>query len=119
MERCVFNGIRDRVSRLIHACQHGFTTGKSCVTQLIEVLDIIGSHLDSGGQVDTIYLDMSKAFDKVDHHTLAKSCPYTVSAVIFYYGLNLISQTANSELLFRGEYQNTYPSPLASLKGLY
>ena len=36
------------------------------------VLDIIGSHLDSGGQVDTIYLDMSKAFDKVDLRILTK-----------------------------------------------
>ncbi|CAB4000220.1 sodium-coupled monocarboxylate transporter 1-like [Paramuricea clavata] len=39
--------------------------GKSCVTQLIEVLDTIGSNLDLGKQIDAIYLDMSKAFDKL------------------------------------------------------
>ena len=39
-------------------------------TNLLEALDHIGSLLDSGSQVDTIYLDMSKAFDKVSHRRL-------------------------------------------------
>ena len=42
------------------------------MTQLVEVLDFIGSQLDNGGQVDVIYLDMSKAFDKVSHCKLLK-----------------------------------------------
>ena len=42
------------------------------MTQLVEVLDYIGSQLDNGGQVDIIYLDMSKAFDKVSHCKLLK-----------------------------------------------
>jgi hypothetical protein len=33
-------------------------------------LDNIGSLLDSGNQIDVIYLDMSKAFDKVNHELL-------------------------------------------------
>ena len=37
------------------------------MTQLIEVLDTIGSQLDIGKQIDVIYLDMSKEFDKVSH----------------------------------------------------
>ena len=37
------------------------------MTQLIEVLDTISSQLDLGKQIDVIYLDMSKAFDKVSH----------------------------------------------------
>ena len=44
----------------------------SCVTPLVEVLEFIGSQLDNGGQVDVIYLDMSKAFDKVSHHILLR-----------------------------------------------
>ena len=47
--------------------QHGFIPGKSCVTQLVEVIDKTGSLLDSGKQTDVIYLDMSKAFAKVQH----------------------------------------------------
>ena len=42
------------------------------MTQLVEVLDFIGSQLDNRGQVDVIYLDMSKAFDKVSHCKLLR-----------------------------------------------
>ena len=37
------------------------------MSQLIEVFDKIGSQLDRGKQIGVIYLDMSKAFDKVSH----------------------------------------------------
>jgi hypothetical protein len=72
MERCLFNSIKDYVIGLISKCQHGFIAGRSCVTQLVDVLDYIGAQLDNGGQVDTVYLDMSKAFDKVSHPKLLK-----------------------------------------------
>ena len=39
-------------------------------SQLIEVLDHIGRDLDRGKQIDVLYLDMSKAFDKVSHAKL-------------------------------------------------
>ena len=44
--------------------------GKSCITQLVEVLDRIGRELDHGKQIDVLYLDMSKAFDRVSHAKL-------------------------------------------------
>ena len=46
--------------------------GKSCVTQLIEVLDQLGRELDRGKQIDVLYLDMSKAFDRVSHAELIR-----------------------------------------------
>ena len=55
---------------LISRNQHGFLPGRSCLTQLISVLHYIGGQLDAGKQIDIIYLDMSKAFDKVDHTKL-------------------------------------------------
>ena len=70
LDRCVLNNVKDWLYGLVNECQHGFLIGKSCVTNLIEALDYIGSVLDKGGQIDTIYLDMSKAFDKVDHGLL-------------------------------------------------
>ena len=70
LERCIFNNIRDHLFQTIHSNQHGFLPGKSCVTNLLDALDYIGSCLDQGGQVDTIYLDMSKAFDRINHQSL-------------------------------------------------
>ena len=70
LERCVLRNIRDHLQQLINDSQHGFTPGKSCTTQLLEVLDYIGSLLDSGKQIDVVYMDMSKAFDKVHHKDL-------------------------------------------------
>ena len=69
-ERCMLNCIKDNLYHVISLKQHGFCTGRSRVTNLVEALDHIGSLLDSGSQVDTIYLDMSKAFDKVSHRRL-------------------------------------------------
>ena len=70
LERCMLNNIKSHLYQRVHSCQHGFLTGKSCITNLIEVLDYIGTLLDSGCQIDVVYLDMSKAFDKVGHELL-------------------------------------------------
>ena len=71
LERCVLAGLRDHISHLISREQYdGFLAGRSCVTQLTRVLHYIGGQLDAGKQIDIIYLDMSKAFYKVDHTKL-------------------------------------------------
>ena len=62
--------IRRQFSRAIHDHQHGFLQGKSCVTNLLEALEYVGACLDTGGQVDILYLDMSKAFDRINHKRL-------------------------------------------------
>ena len=79
-ERCVLIRLRDHLLVMLHRAQHGFIPGKSCVTQLVEVIDYIGSLQDSGKQTDVIYLDMSKAFDKVQHSLiLDKLRQYNIS----------------------------------------
>ena len=69
-ERCALNRFMDHLYHVISPKQHGFWIGRSCVTNLLEAFDHIGSLLDSGSRVDTIYFDMSKAFDKVSHRRL-------------------------------------------------
>lgn len=51
LERCVFYNIKDHLYTVIKNTQHGFIRGRSCVTNLLEVLDYIGSVLDEGGQI--------------------------------------------------------------------
>ena len=50
--------------------QHGFRTGLSCLTQLLEHFELILEILESGANADVLYLDFAKAFDKVDHGIL-------------------------------------------------
>ena len=47
--------------------QHGFRQQRSCKSQLILTTNKFARCLDSGGQIDAIALDFSKAFDKVPH----------------------------------------------------
>ena len=49
--------------------QHGFRKGRSCLTDLLEFLEVVTASLDQGKQLD-VCLDFSKAFDKVLHRRL-------------------------------------------------
>ena len=55
---------------IINEQQHGFVRLKSCVTNLLECLDIITQAINQGASVDLIFLDFAKAFDKVWHRGL-------------------------------------------------
>jgi len=54
----------------IKTTQHGFTQGRSCLSNLLICHDSIINRLDEGKAVDVIYLDLQKAFDKVQHKLL-------------------------------------------------
>ena len=50
--------------------QHGFTDGRSCLTNLLESLESWTQALDEGFGIDVLYLDYRKAFDSVPHERL-------------------------------------------------
>ena len=54
----------------LHTTQHGFRPVCSCRSALLNGFDNIMHMLDSNSSVDMMYLDFSKAFDKVDHGIL-------------------------------------------------
>lgn len=56
-------------SRIIEQ-QHGFFKGRSTNTNLFCITQSISDALDDGSQVDVIYTDFTKAFDRLDHGIL-------------------------------------------------
>ena len=68
--------IRDKImdyfmtNELFSNKQFGFIKGRSTTLQLLKVLDSWTEYLESGGQIDVIYTDLEKAFDKVPHKRL-------------------------------------------------
>ena len=74
MESQIKNAITKHLDQndIIKDSQHGFTTRRSAVTNLLEYLEKVTSNVDQGKPVDVIYLDLSKAFYKVQHRRLIK-----------------------------------------------
>jgi len=79
--------IRDHIMKyfldndLFSKKQYGFLKGRSTVLQLLSIIDDWTLKLDSGGQIDCVYLDFEKAFDKVPHRRLISK--------LHSYGINI------------------------------
>ena len=64
--------------------QHGFHSGRSCLSQLLEHHKIL-EELEKSNNVDIIYLDFAKAFDKVDHRILLNKLKKIRINYYYYY----------------------------------
>ena len=56
----------------LNMSQHGFVSGRSCLTNLLETFEAWTRILDQGFGIDVIFLDYRKAFDTVPHTRLLK-----------------------------------------------
>lgn len=72
MEKIVRRSLMQHMldNNLLSAQQHGFVPGRSCITQMLEVLDKWTEAVDQGETIDVVYLDFAKAFDTVPHRRL-------------------------------------------------
>jgi len=66
-------------NQLFSTQQYGFLKGRNAVIQLIKMFDIWTAAVEVGGQIDVIYTDFEKAFDKVPHKRLLKLKYYNVN----------------------------------------
>jgi len=57
---------------ILYPLQHGFCPGRSCETQLLEMVNEVVNNMQLGLQTDICVLDFSKAFDKVGHRRLVE-----------------------------------------------
>ncbi|KAL7631154.1 UNVERIFIED_CONTAM: hypothetical protein RMT77_018543 [Armadillidium vulgare] len=70
-------------NKILYNSQHGFRKGRSCQTNLLEFMEYITECIDKGDPVDVIYLDFSKAFDKVPHvRLMQKLSQYGIDGMV-------------------------------------
>ncbi len=70
--KILFNHIHTflKEDKLLNRNQSGFTPGDSTINQLINICNKLQCQLDNDDDVLTVFLDLTKAFDKVWHKGL-------------------------------------------------
>lgn len=71
-DKIIYNHMYSKTAHLITSAQHGFTAGKSTLTNLIEYTDYLINNIMRNGQIHAIYMDLAKAFDRINHKILIR-----------------------------------------------
>lgn len=74
MEKYITNKLNKYLEKhkIINEDQHGFQKGKSTVTLLKNFTDYVNSNLNTNKVIITIFIDLKKAFDTINHTILIK-----------------------------------------------
>ena len=69
-ESVVHQQLFEQIKHYITPYQHGFFASRSVLTNLVNFTEAVRTEFDKGLQVDAVYTDFEKAFDKVNHGLL-------------------------------------------------
>ena len=88
-ERLLFKHLYKFMAPKLNSSQHGFMKNRSTTSQLLLHLKLLHDSLDIGEEIFTLYLDLCKAFHKVNHYLLIEKLK------IFGIGGNLLQLLAS------------------------
>ncbi|PJE77517.1 hypothetical protein CI610_03559 [invertebrate metagenome] len=89
--------------------QFGFISGRSTQLQLLTVLENWTEIIDKGGELDVIYMDFMKAFDKVPHQRLLRKLSgYGVSLQVVNWIKDFLRNRCQ-RVIVNGESSKSYP----------
>lgn len=71
-ESLVYDFVSNHVKHIIIENQHGFVRGRNLETNLLNFLENLNEGFESHSQVDSVYTDFKKAFDKINHAVLLR-----------------------------------------------
>ena len=94
---------------LLNHNQHGFRKGFSCLSELLAHFNDIIDNMSNGSRTDTIYLDFSKAFDRVDHDLLLKKIQlFGINGKLFEW-IKAFLCYRTQKVAVDGSYSNSMP----------
>ena len=78
IERIIFNQLSEYLenNKLLNSSQYGFRSGHSTDYAALELIDRLITQMDRNDVPINIYLDLSKAFDTIDHFILIDKLKY-------------------------------------------
>lgn len=123
LENLVSRKLYPILSSIISDHQHGFLMKRSTTTNLVSFTQYITNALESGDQVDVIYTDFSKCFDKINHKLLlAKLKAIGIDGSLlkwldsFHSNRTQVVKLNSSEEL-NGIFKNVYSQPISVTSG--
>ena len=83
LEQIMFNRVQSFIDKenLLYEHQYGFRKGHNTSMALITLIDKVMTKLDKGDTVVGVFLDLSKAFDTVDHSILLEKLRYGIRGI--------------------------------------
>lgn len=107
-EKIIHRHICSYVSDLISPSQHGFIPKHSTVTNLLEFNHFIFNKINSLDQVDVIYTDFTKAFDRINHGLLiCKLSAFNFDIIFLNWLKSYLTERANA-VLFKGKKSSKF-----------